>query len=103
MIRVIAIVTAHPGQRDAVLTAFRDIVPAVRAEAGCIEYTACVDLPGGPAFQAPVGPDTLVILEQWADMDSLVAHARAPHMRAYGAKVKDLVASRAIHLIEPAA
>ena len=42
MIHVIAVITAQPGKRDAILEAFRANVPAVHAEAGCIEYGAAV-------------------------------------------------------------
>jgi quinol monooxygenase YgiN len=42
------------------------------------------------------------VIEQWADMAALQAHAKAPHMLAYGAKVKDLLASRVIHILSPA-
>jgi len=34
-------------------------------------------------------------------MDTLKAHAAAPHMAAYGAKVKELLASRVIHILSP--
>src|SRR5690349_20109795 len=44
MIHVIAIITAKPGQRAAVLELFRANVPAVHAEAGCIEYGAAIDV-----------------------------------------------------------
>jgi quinol monooxygenase YgiN len=37
MIHVIAFITAQPGQRDKVLSAFNANVPAVLAEDGCIE------------------------------------------------------------------
>lgn len=43
MIHVVAIITAQPGQRSKVLEAFHANVPAVLAEAGCIEYGATVD------------------------------------------------------------
>ena len=43
MIHVIAVITARPGKREAILQAFRANVPAVRAEKGCIEYGAAVD------------------------------------------------------------
>ena len=43
MIHVIAVISAKPGMRDLILQAFRDNVPAVRAEQGCIEYGAAVD------------------------------------------------------------
>jgi len=99
MIHVLAIITAKPGQRDAVLAAFKANVPAVLAEAGCIEYGAAVDVAGAsPAF----GPDTFVVVEKWEDLATLKAHAVSPHMATYAAKVKDLIASRAVHVLDPA-
>jgi quinol monooxygenase YgiN len=35
-------------------------------------------------------------------MAALKAHAVAPHMKAYGEKTKDLIADRAIHVLDPA-
>jgi quinol monooxygenase YgiN len=101
MIHVIAVLTAKPGQRDEVLKRFRANVPNVKAEKGCIEYGAAVDLEGGPKFQSPCGPDTFMVIEKWADLDALKAHAGAPHMAAYGAAVKDMLASRVIHILTP--
>jgi quinol monooxygenase YgiN len=102
MIHVIAILTAKPGQRDKVLEAFRANVPAVHAEQGCIEYGATVDAEGAGSIQTKVGPDTFVVVEKWESIAALKAHAAAPHMAAYGAKVKDMVASRVIHVLDPA-
>jgi quinol monooxygenase YgiN len=102
MIHVIAVITAKPGQRDKILEHFRANVPAVRAEEGCIEYGAAIDAENALGFQTRYGPDTFVVVEKWESMDALKAHAAAPHMAAYGAKTKDLVASRAIHILSPA-
>lgn len=102
MIHVIAVITAQPGQRAAVLDAFRANMPAVLAEAGCIEYIPAVDAANGPASQAPLGPDTFMVIEKWADMAALAAHAKAPHMAAYGAKVAPLLAGRAVHVLSEA-
>jgi len=102
MIHVIAIITAKPGQRDTILGHFRANVPAVRAEAGCIEYGATVDADNPPPFQTAWGPDTFVVVEKWESMDTLKAHAAAPHMAAYGAKTKEFIANRAIHIMQPA-
>lgn len=101
MIHVIAVITAKPGQRAALLEAFRANVPAVRAEDGCIEYVAAVDLDDGPAFQSRCGTDSFMVIEKWADLDALKAHAAAPHMLAYGARTRELVAQRAIHILQP--
>jgi quinol monooxygenase YgiN len=101
MIHVLAMITAKPGQRDKILEAFRANVPAVRAEDGCIEYGAAVDTEALGKFQTHFGPDTFVVVEKWASVDALKAHAAAPHMAAYAAKTKDMVASRAIHVLSP--
>lgn len=101
MIHVIAIITAKPLKREAVLQAFRDNVAAVRAEPGCIEYGAALDIDNGPPFQAQVGPDTFLVIEKWEDMDALKAHAAAPHMVAYAARTREHVVSRVIHILAP--
>ena len=46
-------------------------------------------------------PDTFVVIEKWESMDALKAHSVAPHMAAYGAKTKEFIASRVIHLLSP--
>ena len=102
MIHVIAIITAKPGKRDAMLAAMRDNLAAVRAEKGCIEYGPAIDADGIGSFQTKVGPDTVFVIEKWQDAEALKSHAAAPHMAAYSAKVKDLVATRAIHVLSPA-
>jgi quinol monooxygenase YgiN len=102
MIHVIAVITAKPGQRDNILQHFRANVPAVKAEAGCIEYGAAIDAENALAFQTPYGPDTFLVVEKWESMDALKAHAAAPHMAAYGAKTKEFIASRVIHILQPA-
>jgi len=101
MIHVAAIITAKPGQRAQLLEAFAANRPAVLAEAGCIEYVATVDAPGMPPSRGTLGEDTFVVVEKWETLDALKAHGVAPHMAAYGAKTKDLVASRAIHVLSP--
>lgn len=100
MIQVLAIITAHPGQRENILAAYRENRPAVLAEDGCIEYQAVVDVDGLPPGWAAFGPDTFVVVEKWASLDALKAHAKAPHMAAYGAKVKDWTAKREIHVVQ---
>ena len=102
MIHVVAIITAKPGKREEILEAFRANMPAVHAEAGCIEYGPAIDAEGVGSFQTKFGPDTFLVLEKWESVDHLNAHAASPHMKAYGAKTKDLIASRVIHVLSPA-
>ena len=101
MVHVIAVITSKPGQRDTILTHFRANVPAVRAEKGCIEYGAAVDADPALPIQTKWGPDTFLVIEKWESLDALKAHAAAPHMAAYGAKTKEFIASRVIHVLQP--
>jgi len=102
VIHVLAVITAKPGKREEVLGHWCQIVPAVRAEKGCIEYGAAIDADPALPVQTKYGPDTFVVVEKWETIDTLKAHAAAPHMAAYGAKTKELLASRVIHILSPA-
>jgi quinol monooxygenase YgiN len=98
MIHVLAIITAKPGMRAKVLEHFHANMPAVHAENGCIEYGPVVDadFPG-----AKFGEDTFVVIEKWESPEALKAHAASPHMAAYGAKTKELLEKREIHVLSP--
>ena len=102
MIHVVAIITAKPGQRGAILEAFRANMPAVHAEAGCIEYGPAIDAEGAGRIQTEFGSDTFVVIEKWESLDHLKAHGASPHMAAYAAKTKEMIANRVIHVLSPA-
>jgi len=102
MVHVVAVITAKPGMREKILQAFRANVPAVRAEKGCIEYGAAIDADPAASFQTNWGPETFLVIEKWESMDALKAHAAAPHMAAYGAKTREYIANRVIHILQPA-
>ena len=97
-VHVIAIITAKPGKREEVLANFNANVPAVHAEDGCIEYGAVIDCEG-VGFAKAFGPDTFLVVEKWASLDHLKAHAVTPHMKAYSEKNKDLLVDRTIHVM----
>lgn len=102
MIHVVAMLTTQPGQRAKVLQAFNANAATVRNEEGCIEYVATIDAGGLPASPGTVGDDCFVVVEKWASLAALQAHGAAPHMKAYAASVKELMAKRVIHILEPA-
>jgi len=100
-VHVVALITAKPGQREALLDMFRANVPNVLAEDGCIEYQATIDAEGLGAIQTKFGDDTFVVVEKWESLDALKAHAAAPHMADYAARSKDMIADRVIHVLSP--
>jgi quinol monooxygenase YgiN len=102
MLHVLAIITTKPGMRDAVLEAFRANMPNVHAEEGCLEYLPVIDFPEFGPFQTPIGADSFVVVEKWASPEALNAHAAAPHMKAYAAKIGHLIEKRVIHVLSPA-
>ena len=102
MIHVIATIEIEAGKREEFLRAFHELMPKVHAEDGCIEYGATIDTEDVGALQTPFGDDTFVAVEKWESLAALKAHIAAPHMAAYGAKTKDMIASRVIHVLSPA-
>jgi quinol monooxygenase YgiN len=102
VIQIVVVINAKPGARAAVLEAFKAVVPAVHAEQGCIEYGAFEDIDGYGPPQTSVGKDSFVIVEKWSGIAELKAHARAPHMAAYAAQIKDHIQSRTVHILSPA-
>ena len=101
MIHVLAIITAKPGMRGEILKHFHANRPAVHAEKGCIEYGPTIDAEGAGPIQTKLGPDSFIVVEKWESIEALKAHAAAPHMVAYAAKTRDMIASRVIHVLSP--
>jgi quinol monooxygenase YgiN len=102
MIHVIATIRAVPGQREALLAAFRDLVPLVRAERGCIEYAAALDLATPMEVTAAVREDVVTVVEKWESVAALEDHLAAPHLLAYRERVTDLLADVEIRVLKPA-
>ena len=102
MIHVIATLEFEPGKRDHVLEEFKKVVPLVRAETGCLEYTPVIDAETGMGMQSKIGPDKLMVIERWETLQALQAHDVAPHMQAYRTKVKQFIRGRKIRVLAPA-
>jgi quinol monooxygenase YgiN len=102
MIYVVATIQLTSGQREAFLAEQRHLLPQVRAEAGCLEYTPTVDVALADPPQTPLRGDVVVMQEKWESLESLRAHLVAPHMKAFREKVKPLVIGAKVEVFEPA-
>jgi len=102
LIHIVAVITAHPGKREEILSSFNKNVPLVHQEEGCIEYGAVVDTENVGPFQEKLGDDTFFVIEKWESLDHLMAHAASEHMKSYAAKTKELISSRKIHVLSAA-
>ena len=101
MIVVLATIELHPGKRPDFLAEFRQIVPKVRAEAGCIEYFPAIDTASGLPVQGPAREDVVVVVEKWESLEALEKHLIAPHMMEYRPKVKDFVKKVSLQILSP--
>lgn len=101
MIHVVASIIVQEGSVAQFLEIFRNNVPAVLAEEGCIEYIPTIDCDvsiAGHVKQA----NKVTVLEKWESVAHLEKHLQAPHMLAYREAVKDMVESGAVSILEPA-
>lgn len=101
MVSVLASIKVKAGKGPEFLRIFKDNVPAVRQEKGCLEYFPAIDLDSKLAAQV-TDPDLVTIIEKWATLEDLHTHLKAPHMQAYREKVKDLVAGVSLKVLREA-
>ena len=102
MICVIATIEVVPGRREEFLTAFRDLVPQVHEEGGCLEYGPMVDVDTNIPAQGPARDHAVTVVEKWESLEALEAHLMAPHMLAYRKSVGDLVVGTSLQILQPA-
>ncbi|MFH1984547.1 MAG: putative quinol monooxygenase [Pseudomonadota bacterium] len=99
MIHVIATIKIKPGCRDALIDVYKDFIPQVQAESGCITYTPTMDHDTDIPTQRKE-PDVVTIVELWEDIEAFRAHLIAPHVIAYRERVKDIVESVSIKVLD---
>ena len=101
MINVLAFIQVKPAHVAEFIAVFKANVPNVLKEDGCIEYSPTVDVASGMSSQE-LTPTVVTIIEKWASLDALRAHAQAPHMLSYGEAVKEMVESVTLRILQPA-
>jgi quinol monooxygenase YgiN len=73
-ILIVGTIEVDPQRRAALLTAVRPYVQRTRSEEpGCLDYAFTADT---------VDDDRIVVVERWADEESLAAHFAHPNMAA---------------------
>ena len=101
MIHVLASIHVKEGKQAQTLAAIHGNLAAVRAEAGCIQYTPAVDIDTGMPAQE-TDDSIITIIETWKDLSALKAHGTAPHMLTYRESVKDIVEKVTLKVLEDA-
>ena len=71
MIHVLATIRLNPGTRDQFLADFREVMPSVLAENGCLAYGPAIDATTDLPQQQRLGGDALMVVEQWDSVEAL--------------------------------
>ena len=101
MIHVIASIGVKPGKRAEFIELFKENIPNVLKETGCVEYLPTVDTDSG--IDAQWEDETVVtIIEKWETIEALRAHLVAPHMTAFQDASANLVEDVSLTILEDA-
>lgn len=101
MIHVVASIGVKPGKREEYIELFKENVPNVLAEEGCVDYAPTVDADTG--IDAQWTDETVVtIIEKWESLDALKAHLVSPHMVAFFEETDELVDDTSLTILEDA-
>jgi quinol monooxygenase YgiN len=90
MIVVLASIRVKSEKQAEFLAIFKENIPKVREERGCIEYFPTIDCESGLPVQKLDG-QVITIIEKWESVSALKDHLASPHMLEYRDRVKDLV------------
>lgn len=92
-VKIVAILTARPGQAEALRALLDGMLAPSRAEAGNLRY----DL-----WRDQADPNRFVLDELYADNDAIAAHRASPHFQDYLSRIND-VAERTAVVLDPVA
>jgi quinol monooxygenase YgiN len=99
MIAVIATIETAPGCRAKLLEIFKDLVPKVRAEKGCLEYAPMIDLETSLTGQPR--ENAVIMLEKWESVEALEAHLMTTHMLDFRKAAEPLRLDLQLQILAP--
>ena len=101
MIQVIAKIELVPEEKSHYLEYLSTLIPLVRAEDGCIEYTPMIHFPTTIGRQEPLGPNVVMIIEKWESTEDLERHLIAQHMLDYRNATREMIDGSSLQILEP--
>ena len=101
MIHVIASITVRESELDSFLEIFKQNIPRVLEEEGCVEYSATVDFQTNISIQ-DTEVSRVTVIEKWRSFPHLESHFTAPHMLDYKALVEGMVENVSLKILEEA-
>ena len=82
MIVIQGTIVINPAKREVAIEAANTMRAATIVEDGCLAYRF--------GFTTD-DPNVLMVAEQWESEEKLMAHAKSPHMAAFGAAIGDVI------------
>jgi len=102
MISVLATIKVGGGRRDEVLAIFKELVPKVRAEEGCVEYGPWLDTPNDIVDPPQIRDDVIMVVEKWESLEALKAHINTPHTQEFLKTIEDMDVEVSLQILQPA-
>lgn len=99
MITVVTTVGIKKDKKADFLKLFKDVLPKIKQELGCIEYFAAIDIDSKIPIQI-MEENVIMILEKWDDIKSLYAHLNSEHMKKYLKQVETFVTNVSIKVLQ---
>ena len=99
MINVVTTVNIKENEKSKFLEKFKEVLPKVKQEHGCIEYFAAIDIDSKIPIQE-LNEKVIIVLEKWADMKSLHNHLTTPHIQTFLKEVKNIVENISIKVLK---
>jgi len=101
MIYVIATIELVKGKKGQYLRELKKIIPDVRDEEGCLEYSPSVDVATDIPVQEPVNDNVVTIVERWTDIEALKNHLKTSHMKTYREATKSAIKGLRVRILKP--
>ena len=99
MINVVASIRVKTGKLSDYLAILKANMLVVKKEQGCVEYVPLIDVDTKLPPQV-LDKNCVTLLEKWESLESLHAHLGSSHMLDYREKVKNLVESVTLKVLQ---
>jgi len=99
MINVIASICVKTGKIADYLTILKANMQAIKKEKGYIEYVPTVDIDAKLPLQV-LDNNVITILEKWESIEAFHAHLKASHMLDYREKIKTMIESVSVKVLQ---
>lgn len=101
MIDVIAFITIKENNTSKFIKLFKENMPHVLKEKGCIAYYPTIDLQTQLEIQN-YNPKQIVVVEKWENLPSLEAHLETSHMKSFFKSTQHIVENITLKVLQEA-